>query len=349
MNLALVGCGGNGGVIAASLAQNRPSPVCIDKNREIVDAINQNGLQLHGKKGKHHVQIEAFPGFSEEMGTFDAIILGVKSNVLEAVFKEARNYLCESGFIVTIQNGLEILSIAKKHPDTRVVAGAVGYNAVHEEIGSIFVTAEGGITFGTLNNAGEHDLSLLKELLPPMIPVHTHENTVGVLWTKLLIVCGATGLSGVAGLRVGELLLYPVARKLFYGMATEGSLLAEKLGIQLVKLHGAPNPEKFGNHKRGSPLPIRWLLLKLAGIKFKDLKSGIQVDIERGSKTEVKYINGAIVQEGERIGIDAPINRLVVKMVKEIEEGRRKMSPDNLFEMWSSVKDSSIFMTREME
>ncbi len=338
MKVAVVGCGGNGGVVAASLAKNRHSPFCIEKGEEIAGALNEGGLQLCGKKGKFHFQIRAFPRFSEEMGTFDIIFLGVKSNVLEAVFEEARGYLCESGFIVTIQNGLEVLSIAEKYPDTRIVAGAVGYNAVAKEIGRIRVTAKGGITFGTLNNASEDDLFLLKGLLEPMIPVDFTDDTRGVLCTKLLIVCGATGLGGVAGLRVGKLLRFPVARRLFYGMATEGSLLAEKLNIQLVKLSGGINPEKFGNHQRGLPLPIRWLLLKIAGIKYRNLKSNIHVDLERGNKTEVDYINGAIVREGERIGFDTPANSLVVKMVKEIEEGRREMGPDNLFEMWNAFK-----------
>jgi 2-dehydropantoate 2-reductase len=338
MKVAVIGCGGNGGVVAASLAKNRHSPFCIEKGEKIARVLNERGLQLFGKKGKFHFHIRAFPRFSEEMGIFDIIFLGVKSNVLGSVFEEARNYLGESGFIVTIQNGLEILTIAEKFPNTKIVAGAVGYNAWAEEIGKIHVTAQGGITFGIINNAGENDLSLLKSLLEPLITVHTSENTLGLLWTKLLIVCGATGLGGVAGLRVGKLLSYPVARRLFYGMATEGSLLSERLNIKLLKLPGGINPEKFGNHRRGLPLPIRWLILKQAGGKFKHLKSGIQVDLERGNKTEVDYINGAIVREGERVGFDTPVNSLVVRMVKEIEEGHREMGPDNLFEMWNILK-----------
>jgi 2-dehydropantoate 2-reductase len=338
MKVAVVGCGGNGGVVAASLAKNRHSPFCIEKGEEIAGALNEGGLHLCGKKGKYHFQIRAFPRFSEEMGKFDIIFLGVKSNVLEVVFEEARDYLCESGFIVTIQNGLEIISIADKYPDTRIVAGAVGYNAVAKEIGKIRVTAKGGITFGTLNRAGHDDLFLLKGLLEPMIPVDFTDNIQGVLWTKLLIVCGTTGLCGVAGLRVGELLRYPVARKLYYGTVTEGLQLAEKMNVKVVKLSGGINPEKFGNHQKGYPLPIRWLFLKVAGIKFRHLKSNIQVDLERGNKTEVDYINGAIVREGERLGIDTPINSMIVRMVKEIEEGRREMGPDNLFEMWNAVE-----------
>ena len=158
-----------------------------------------------------------------------------------------------------------------------------------------------------------------------------------------------TGLGGVSGLRVGELLNNRHARRLFYGMATEGSLLAEKLGIRLLKLPGGINPERFCHSGKGYPLPVRWTLLKLAGIKFKDLKSGIQVDLERGNKTEIDYINGSIVREGERIGFDTPINRLVMEMVKEIEEGRRSMRPENLSEIWDRVQDLSIPETRDME
>ena len=349
MNTALIGCGGNGGVVAVSLALNGNNPVCIDKSKEIVDAIERSGLKLHGRKGEHTVRMRACTEYPDAAGSYDVIILGVKSNVLEAVFEEAIKHLSESGFIVTIQNGLEILSIAEKHPHTKIVAGAVGYNAQHEEIGNICVTTEGGITFGTLSSADEKDLSRLEELLPPLIPVHTREDTAAVLWTKLLIVCGVTGLGGVSGLRVGELLNNRYARRLFYRMAAEGSLLAEKLGIRLLKLPGGINPEKFGNHGKGYLLPVRWMLLKLASIRFKDLKSGIQVDLERGNKTEIDYINGVIVREGKRIGLDTPINRRVVEMVKEIEKGSRRMSPENLSEMWDRVQDISTPETRDRE
>jgi 2-dehydropantoate 2-reductase len=250
---------------------------------------------------------------------------------------------------VTIQNGLEILSIAKKHTDTKMLCGAVGYNAVHEEFGIISVTSRGGITFCTLNGAVEDDLFMMRGILSPMIPFHSLGDTEAVLWTKLLIVCGATGLGGVAGLRVGKLLRHRKARKLFYAMATEGSLLAEKLGIRLLKLPGAINPEKFGNHRGGVPLPLRRFLLLVAGITFAQLKSNIHVDLERGNKTEIDYINGAVVSEGERIGFDTPVNRLVVNMVKEIEDGHRTMCSENLSEMWNMVKDSPLNNIRDID
>lgn len=338
MKVAVVGCGGVGGVVAVTLATNKHNLSCIEKGEEIVRVLNERGLQMSGKKGKFNVQVKAFDGFSEELGTFDIIFLAVKSNVLGIVFDEAKKYLCASGFIVTIQNGIEILSIAGENPNIKIVAGAVGYNVIAKDIGIYHVTAEGGVTFGTLNTASKDDRFLMKGLLEPIIPVKFDDNIQGILWSKLLIVCGVAGLGGVSGLTTGELLGYPVARKLFYRIVTEGSLLAKKLDIQIVKFGGALNPERFGNHSRGLPLPVRWLLLKIIGRKFRDLVGNITWDLKRGNKTEVDYINGAIVREGERVGFDTPVNSLVVKMIKEIEEGRREMGPDNLFEMWNAVK-----------
>jgi 2-dehydropantoate 2-reductase len=341
MNIALVGCGGNGGVIAAALALQRHMPVCIDTNGKIVETINENGLRLHGKMGERTVQVRAYTSYHDTPGSYDAIILGVKSNVLERVFTEAKKHLCDNGIIVTIQNGLEVLELAGAYPDTRVVAGAVGYNAQHEDIGHINVATNGGITLAPLGSATRDDVFMLKGLLAPVIPVDLRENAAGILWSKLLIVCGVTGLGGVAGLRVGKLLSSRYARRLFYGMVTEGSLLAGKLGIRLVKLRDGINPERFGNHSRGLPLPVRWFLLKLTGFKYGALKSGIQVDLERGLETEVQFINGAILREGRRIGFETPINRLVVDMVREIEEGKRKMNPGNLEELWNRVQEMS--------
>jgi 2-dehydropantoate 2-reductase len=52
--------------------------------------------------------------------------------------------------------------------------------------------------------------------------------------------------------------------------------------------------------------------------------------LERGRKTEIDYLNGYICARGRQHGIPTPINDAVVKMVKEIESGQRKMTPENL-------------------
>jgi 2-dehydropantoate 2-reductase len=222
----------------------------------------------------------------------------------------------------------------------KIVAGAVGYNAVMEKLAHVNVTSDGGISIGNLTCATRDDLFMVKSSFEPAIPVYIRENIRGVLWAKLLIVCGVTGLGGVSGLLLGKLLGLRVARKLFYRIVTEGARVARRQGVEIEKLDGAINPEKFSNLQEGCPLFMRWLFLKVRGIKFRKLKSSILADLERGKKTEVDFLNGKILDVGKSLGQSTPVNEKIVEFVKEIEQGKRKLSPDNLREIWVSLPAS---------
>jgi 2-dehydropantoate 2-reductase len=339
MKIAVIGCGGIGGTLAAVLALNRHNPHVIEVDEEIVNRLNERGLHVTGKKGDFHVQVRAFRGLSKELGTFDVIFVTVKNNYLRDVFNKAREYLCKDGFIVTNQNGIQVLSLADEFPDTKIIAGAVAYNVEMREYGEYLVRSQGGITFGALCGTGRDDLFLLKSLLEPRIAVDETDDIRGLLWSKLLIVCGVTGLGGVAGMLVGKMLRLRVARKLFYRIITEGALIAKELRIELEKLPGAINPEKFGNHEAGLPLPVRELMLTaVGGIKYRKLKSNFQRDLEQGKRTEVDFLNGALVEGGARTGVPTPVNRKIVEQVHEIEEGKRTMAKRNLIDIADAVK-----------
>ncbi len=335
MKIAVVGCGGIGGVIAGVLALKGSNPFCIEK---APNRMNENGIRVRGKKGEFSVQVKAFSTLSKDLGTFDIIFITVKNNVLQSVITEAKDRLCEGGFIVTIQNGIETLEIAQKFTQTKIVVGAVWFNAIRIDFGDYFVTSEGGFTVAGLNGASQDDLFILKSLLVPKIAVEYTDNIQGALWSKFIIVCGVTGLGGISGMRTGELLRRKVARKLFYRIVTEGSLCAEKIGIRLERFGAGINPEKFGDHERGFPVFIRYFLVRIVGIKRRGLRAGIALDLERGVKTEIDFLNGRMVTEGKKAGVETPVNSEIVRITKEIEEKKRNMGVQNLYEIWEKVR-----------
>jgi 2-dehydropantoate 2-reductase len=55
-------------------------------------------------------------------------------------------------------------------------------------------------------------------------------------------------------------------------------------------------------------------------------------DIEKGRKTEVDFVNGYVVRKGKEVGLKTPANEMVTRVIKEIEEGKRKSSLENLKE-----------------
>ena len=337
MKIAVCGCGGIGGVVAGVLGFQGHDIDCIEANREYADRLNANGITLTGKKGELQTAVQAFAGFSHTDVKYNLIVIAVKSDALRVVFVQSKEHLAPSGCILTLQNGLEPLRLCDEFPDTRLMGGAVGYNSIMLEYGRYLVTSEGGITVGNLKNCSESDLVILKEFFTPGIEILTTKNIRGVLWAKLLIVCGITGLGGASGMLVGELMKRRVARKLFYRVVSEGCFVAKKLEVKMEKFGGLL-PEKFGVHRGSYPVLFRYVLLKLVGRKYRALKSNIHHSLEKGQRTEIDYLNGEIVRRGEETGVQTPVNREVVRIVKEIEKKERDMGIENLEEIWEIIK-----------
>jgi 2-dehydropantoate 2-reductase len=62
--------------------------------------------------------------------------------------------------------------------------------------------------------------------------------------------------------------------------------------------------------------------------------TGIWRDLRvRRRKTEVEWLTGEVVRRGEKAGIPVPINKRIVAMIGEIEEGRREQRWENLLEL----------------
>ena len=344
MKIAVVGCGGVGGVIAGTLACKGLDVTCVESSPGYARKLAEKGISIERKGKVVARRVKAVAGFSGVKDRFDLIVLAVKNFDLRSAFEAAIPRLADSGFILTIQNGLEVLSIAEEHRSVRVAAGAVGFNAVMLEYGRCKVNSEGGIVVGALTGGRSppspsaawpgQSLARLVEIFGSFLPVSITPAIEGVLWGKLIVTCGVTGLGGAAGLLLGDLLRRRVARKLFYLVACEGAAVAAAAGVKVVKMGGAVNPVKFSSGEGGYPLFLRFLLLKLVGVKYKKLKSNIQVSLERGNRTEIDYINGALADAGARRGVPTPVNGEIVRIVKEIEAGKRAMGMKNLREIW---------------
>lgn len=341
MKIAVCGCGGIGGVVAGVLgssAGNAGNDVCcIEASAEYAQALNERGILLEGKKGTIKSAVKAYAGFASAPGPFDCIVLAVKSGALREVYEQGMNHLTPSGFILTLQNGLEPLRLSDAFPGVKTMGGAVGYNANMREYGRYYVTTQGGIIAGSLNGCTGEEIACVKALFEPGIAIEPTDNIRGVMWSKLLIVCGITGLGGAAGMRLGELVKQRTVRRLFYHIAEEGRMVASALGVRMEKF-GGMLPSRFGMYRGAYPLFMRYLLLKIMGISRRDLIGNIQLDLERGRRTEVDYLNGEIKKRGEEAGVATPVNSEVVRVIKEIEDKRRGMGLKNLEEILRAVE-----------
>ncbi|GAF76047.1 unnamed protein product, partial [marine sediment metagenome] len=135
--------------------------------------------------------------------------------------------------------------------------------------------------------------------------IHTEisSNIMRALWSKVLVNVGINPLTALTGLRNGELLDHPEIRQVMKRAVEEAMMVAQSLGIEM----------EFDN-------PVE-KVYEVAEATAANRSSMLQ-DVERGRKTEIDALNGAIVELGRRIGVDTPVNETLVAAVKGLESVR---------------------------
>ena len=56
-------------------------------------------------------------------------------------------------------------------------------------------------------------------------------------------------------------------------------------------------------------------------------------DMVKGRRTEIQFLNGFVVREGEKVGIEARANARLVDLVKKVERGELKPDPRHITEL----------------
>lgn len=74
----------------------------------------------------------------------------------------------------------------------------------------------------------------------------------------------------------------------------------------------------------------RHLLVRAIGLKYRRIRSSSLQSLDRGRKTEVDFLNGYISARGKEHGVPTPLNDAVLRIIHDIEDGRRTPGPHNL-------------------
>ncbi|MHA2495680.1 MAG: ketopantoate reductase family protein [Candidatus Hodarchaeales archaeon] len=78
--------------------------------------------------------------------------------------------------------------------------------------------------------------------------------------------------------------------------------------------------------------------MRYIGFEYRKVKSSSLQSLERGRLTEIDCLNGYIIRRGVASGVDTPINRAIVEMVKEIEQRKREITPINIDELFERTR-----------
>src|SRR6476646_1275912 len=150
MRTLVWGAGAIGGTLGAHLARAGHEVAFVDSVREHVDAINRNGLRITGPIADFTARAPAYaPGGLA--GEWDTIVLATKAHHTEAATRALLPYLSASGCVISAQNGLNELALAKLAGDARTVGSFGNFGSDHHEAGLLLLGGRGAGVGGEID------------------------------------------------------------------------------------------------------------------------------------------------------------------------------------------------------
>ena len=300
MKICIVGCGAVGSIFAAHLARRGEAEVyAYDVAKEHVEAIQKRGLRLSGA-ADFTAPVKATTNVSE-IPVCDFGIVATKSNHTRSAIAATASLFPEPSAVCSVQNGVGNEEILAEH--VRFVIRGTTFPAGHViEPGHVGYDIKGDTWIGPFEPTGTpmERVRILADLMNRAgLSVIALEDARGAQWTKLIFNASTNPVGALTLLHHGAATRLPATGQLFDDLITEGIAVSKALGI---KLHGDP----------------RELVQKGASAPGKHKASMLQ-DVLARRQTEVDFMNGAIVNWGEKLGVPTPLNKTMWALIKGLE------------------------------
>ena len=300
----IYGAGAIGSVFGGMLAR-AGHDVALVGRRDHMEAVAGRGLRITGLLGDHLVRGISTAVSLEELDAHpapDAVMLCVKSFDTQ----EAVDHLAGSGLVgdrtavISLQNGLgNVERVQDVFGQERGFGGRVIFGAELDGTGSVSVTVWADKVLlggGDPGTAGD-----IADILTGCgIETEAADDIFRALWEKVLYNVGLNPLSAILEVPYGDLGREEHARSLLIG------LIREAYAVARAENNASGNSaDEYLDLFFGNLLP--------ATVSH---RSSMLQDIRRGRKTEIESINGEVVRRGKIHGIDAPMNEMMISLVK---------------------------------
>ncbi len=288
----IVGTGAMACLFGARLAPHHP--VCLLGTWQAgLEALRSGGIRFEAGGDVRSVAVEATDDPAACQGAELALVL-VKTWQTERAAAQLATCLAEDGLAVSLQNGLGNLeSLQSALGVERASVGVTTAGATLLGPGHVRAGGPGRVHLGD-----DFRLAGLKAaLVAAGLDVEVSRDLGALVWGKLAVNAGINPLTALLGVPNGALLERPAAQELLAEAVREVARLADAKGIRL---------------QTADPVQATLDVAR----RTADNRSSMLQDLERGAPTEIDAISGAVSREGERLGVPAPTNWALWKLVR---------------------------------
>jgi 2-dehydropantoate 2-reductase len=340
MKVSVLGAGAIGSMLGGLLQHDAPDlDVMLIVRGEHGRVIGERGtLLLDGPWGTREVPIHSSFDPCAVAGS-QFVFVTVKSQATEEAARAAAPHWA-GATVVSIQNGINDQRLAPLVEPGRLVMGMTATNMATVEPGRVSLQLGGATILGDPapgaigrrrvpaaghcgGDAADAATAVLNRIRCPTLKFLEHPNALGVRYNKLAV----NALGYASCLSASNFITEALADRSWretvgLPIVRECRRVFDQAGIRLQRIPGVPSLPRLERFMRWMSAPVAGPAITLGARRLfnrKPIVFSLQQDLERRKPTEVDFINGEIERLAESVGMAAPANAEVVRLVRELE------------------------------
>ncbi len=321
MKVGIYGAGAIGGYIGVKLSSAGVPVVMIGRKNLVRAAAELECTDVRGRVARAGRDLEVTDD-ARALRDVDLCLVTVKCVDTEAAARALEGVLPAGCAVVSLQNGLGSAATlrAALGRGREVAGGVVGFNVYREGPARFRQATSGAILIGRTPRSD----ALARALEDAGERAAVRDDIEDVMAGKLLLnlnngVCAATGLGIAASLRDRD------ARWVFSRCIDEGLRVLAAAGLRPARV--APLGPRAIARLMSLPDAVVHRMARVLIRVDEHARSSTLQDLERGHRTEIDELNGAIARLADRTGRPAPANRVVTEHVRELERAALRGEP----------------------
>jgi 2-dehydropantoate 2-reductase len=300
VRVCVVGAGSIGSLFAAHIA-TVTEVLVLTRRVDHARALNEHGLRVSGRHDfTARVTAASDP---RDLPEFDLGIVATKANGVEDAADSLAGRF-PAATIMTVQNGLGAEEIVRAHGDWPLISGVTFMSGAKHSDTHVEYILDTPTWIGPF---GETEFARAQEVAQLLVDSGLKAEALADLrpaqWSKLIFNATVNGVAALTGLPHDQHFAAEDGPSdlghLVHELVDEGKRVAAAAGVEL---HDDPWEMNVLATKRGSAHYPSML-----------------EDVEARRPTEVELINGALVREAVRHGVEAPLQTAVYRLVKARE------------------------------
>ena len=304
--ILVAGCGAIGSMFGGFLRRAGHDVTLLGRSWHL-EAVQANGLHIDGIWGTHGASGFHLATSLEELdGSYDLALISVKSYDTQSMVAAIAPCVDSSGLAASLQNGLgNVEDLLPAFAPSRSFGASILIGAKIPEPGHVTVTVQAApVVLGPWEaspSSMEQAAALASLLAEASIPCEATDDIRSSLWAKVLYNAPLNALGTLLDVHYGALGGDADLRAIMDGIIAEAFAVAQSQGIALPW----PSAQEYQEHFYGSLLPATY-----------EHRSSMLQDIERGRRTEIDAINGAVRRIGKEAGVPTPYNELLTRLIR---------------------------------